>query len=329
MRPVFFVLILLVGFTATSAAQGGSCTSAVTVAVTDAKGEPIHDLSAQDFTIRAKGNVTVSSLAYDDGPRRIVLVVDQSKKHSPNTRRAANELTREMLAAARAQDSFALVVARGSGKVVRFGEDVKGIAEAVVSEDAGGQSKEIGVLDAVTQAIELFGAPQTGDSIVVIAADLEGNRKANPKSVAKALREHRIRLFGLAMGPVSQANIAAGSQSTTAWGLATVTPMTGLIGYSNGDQNFIPLTSESGGAVLPVINYQAKRTYDMSDPKLQEQVRKSARVVSAMVAAFYRLQLERPQAAHDGEEWKLELKETLRKNSPQLLVLYPHQFGPC
>lgn len=328
---VFFFLFSILRLGLYCNAQEAACTSLdVAVGVTDLKGEPFRGLGAGDFTIHgAKAQVSIRSLALDDGPRRVVLVVDQFKKLTTDGHRVAHALVKEVLAAARPQDSFALLTARGSGRVIKFGEDVSGIAPAVAPEIEGGAGSDSGVLDAVMQAISLFGDRRPGDTILVIAASLEGNHKANAKTVAKALNDHGIRMFGLALGPVNRTNVAAGTQSTTAWGLATVRPGMGLNSYPQGDEDFIPLTSNSGGAVLPVINDSVHRSANMNDPKVQEQVRQSAKVIFAMVASFYRLQLERSQALHSSEDWKLDVRESLRKTSPPMLVLYPHQLGPC
>jgi len=315
-RNVLLCLFCLAGLTAGSAAQGSSCTATLTVGVTNGKGEPFRDLNPNDFNGgTSKVRITVKSVTYDDGPRRIALVVDQAKKLTSSGHRTEQALVQEMMADRRPQDSFALVVARGSGKVIRFGEDASGIAAAAYGEGEGSAGKDIGVLDAVMQAISLFGEPKPGDSIVVIAADTEGNHKSNPKSVAKALREHGIRMFGLALGPVSHRNAAASTQSTTAWGLATVRPATGAFNYTTGDEDFLPLTGNSGGAVLPVLQ--------------EQQARQSAKVISVLVASFYRMEVERSQGAHDVEDWKLDVSERLHNNSPQILVLYQHQLGPC
>jgi hypothetical protein len=69
----------------------------------------------------------------------------------------------------------------------------------VLGGDSGpdnGKEKELGVM----AGMEWFGAPQLGDSIVVMAADMEGNHKTNAKLVARALEEKHIRMFGLALG---------------------------------------------------------------------------------------------------------------------------------
>ena len=76
-------------------------------------------------------------------------------------------------------------------------------------------------MDAILQAVDMFGESKQGDAIIVMAYDLEGNHGANAKKVAKALEDHHVRLFGLALGPVGTKNVATSGQSTTAWGLAT------------------------------------------------------------------------------------------------------------
>ncbi|HEX7286304.1 MAG TPA: hypothetical protein VF532_08985 [Candidatus Angelobacter sp.] len=330
MKYMVFLLLFILGLGLCCAAQQAGCTSQdVAVGVTDLKGEPFRGLGAGDFTIHGgKAPVSIRSLALDDGPRRVVLVVDQSRKLSVDGHRVAHALVKEVLAAARPQDSFALLTARGSGRVIKFGEDVSAMAPAVAAEIEGGTGSDIGVLDAVMQAISLFGERQPGDTILVIAASLEGNHKANPKTVAKALNEHGIRMFGLALGPVNRTNVAAGTQSTTAWGLATVRPGMGMNAYPQGDEDFIPLTSNSGGAVLPVINDSVHKTSSLNDPKVEQQVRQSAKVIFSMVASFYRMQLERSQGSR-SDDWKLDINESRRKAAPQTLVLYPHQLGPC
>jgi hypothetical protein len=328
-RQIAGIFLLLGGLTCASAAQQGVCSATdVAVGVTDAKGEPLRGLSAADFAVHAlKGQIAVDSLKFDDGPRRIALVVDQFKKLPANAQQAEIELVKTMLSAARPEDSFALVVARGLQHVVKFGEDTAGILDAV-KENEQTKGKGLGVLDAVTEAINLFGERRPGDAIVIIAADLGGNHHAKPKTVAEALSGHGIRMFGLALGPVSRGNIASGGQGLTAWGLATVTPGLGSVPYSQGDEDFVPLATNSGGAVLPVVNTDNRRTYDMGDPKLQQQVRQSARVVSGMIWTFYRMQLQRSNVAR-SLDWRLDVTERVRKVAPQVLVLYPHQLGPC
>jgi hypothetical protein len=220
--------------------------------------------------------------------------------------------------------------ARGPGQDVKFTEDHSAISQALGQPGDGKRGKEPGVLDTVMAGIEWFGTPQPGDAIVVIASELEGNRKANAKMVAKALHDSHIRMFGLALGPVETKNSVASHMitSTTSQGLAEAQPLVGSILYETGDEHFFPLTTNSGGLVLSVMNADPRRTYSMADPRLADSVRQKARSVSNMIAAYYRMQVE-PPAIAKPTDWDLTITDEIQKHSAPMFVLYPHELGPC
>jgi hypothetical protein len=65
-------------------------------------------LAAEDFVGRLqKKPVTVKVVTFDDGPRRVLIVVDV-KKLSSDSRKAQGEMLRTVLDNARPQDTFAL-----------------------------------------------------------------------------------------------------------------------------------------------------------------------------------------------------------------------------
>jgi hypothetical protein len=302
----------------------------IPVSVMSVKGDTFRGLAPEDFVAQLQHKpVALKSLTYDDGPRRVLFVVDTSKKLSADTRKSEVMMIEAMLAAARPEDTFALLPARGPGREVDFTSDKRAITQAI--EDRGKpEGKEPGVLDAVMAGIDRFGKPQTGDAIVVIAAELEGNHKANAKSVAKALEEHHIRMFGLALGPVSTRNVAAGGTvtSTTTQGLAYTTPLTGGITYNTGDEHFFPLTVDSGGLVLGVMNVDSRRSYNLADARLAQEVQQKARAVLNMITALYRLQLDGPPLSR-AEDWTLDISDALKKQLQQVFLLYPRALGPC
>jgi hypothetical protein len=327
---VLFCLGVLLGSTQAGMAQQGACKPLeVPVGVISITGDVFRGLHAEDFAGRLqKKPLTVKSLTYDDGPRRVLFVVDRNKKLSADSRRAEGEMVDVMLAAARPEDSFALLTARGPGGDVNFTKDHNAITQALGGESK--ETKDTGVLDAVMAGIERFGAPRAGDAIVVIAADMEGNHKANAKMVAKALDEHRIRMFGLALGTVNTKNSVAGGSmtSTTSQGLAWTTPGVGDMVYSTGDEHFFPLTTNSGGLVLGVMNMDSRRSYSMSDPRLLQEVRQKARSVSKMINSFYRMEIDSPPLPH-AEDLNLDITESVRKHTQQMFVLYPHTLETC
>jgi hypothetical protein len=320
-------------FSALGAGQQAACKSAeIPISVISASGDIFRGLAAEDFVGRLQRKpVTVKLVTFDDGPRRVLIVVDANKKLSADSRKAQGEMLRTILDNARPQDTFALISTHGRGPQVKFTADRSAIRAALGWDNGpdNGKEKELGVLDGVMAGMEWFGTPQLGDSIVVMAADLEGNHKANARLVASALEEKHIRMFGLALGPVTTKNSLKGETITNAsMGMAYSRPEVGDATYTTGDDNFFPLTINSGGAVLGVINGDSYHSYNLENPQVLQSVRQKALSVSKMISAYYRMQVEPPQLTH-AQDWNLTINPEMQKHAPPMIVLYPHQLGPC
>lgn len=318
--------LIFISFLSPASAQTEGCKSVeIPVGIVNSNGEAFRGLAAGDFSGRAgKTVLPLKSMTYDDGPRRVVIVADTSKKLSGETRRVEQILIQTILEAARPEDSLALITARGPQKVVKFGEERAAYLQALPQEGESRHGKEAGVLDAAVQGIELFGEAKPGDSIILIAADLEGNHNTSPRHFAKALQDHHVRLFGLALGPVSIGNPTLSGQSTTAWGLSLATPGIGDIGYNTGDTDFFPLTTNSGGLVMGVINSDYQHSYSLKDPKFEARIKQQARSVVNMIATYYRVQMD----PHSGA-WNLEPSASVRQAVPTMFLLYPRELGSC
>lgn len=325
-------LCVVLGLSSMGTAQQAACKAVeVPVGVVSMTGGVFRGLAAEDFIGRVqKKPVAVKSLTYDDGPRRVLIVADASKKLSSDTRKAETEMLQVLLAGGRPQDQFALMVARGPGQDVKFTTDHAAITQGLNEPGDGKRGKEPGVLDTVMTGIEWFGEPQSGDAIVVMAADLEGNHKANAKQVAKALETNHIRMFGLALGPVQTKSSVATSliTSTTSQGMAEAKPLVGEGSYDTGDEHFFPLTTNSGGMVFGAMNGSSRRSYKLTDPKLLQEIRQRAAVVSRMISSYYRMQIEPPPMSHP-EEWDLTINEVVQKSAHPAIILYPRELGPC
>ncbi len=329
-RHLLTLLLSVASLAGTIVAQQGACTTIeLPVGAISVSGDVFRGLTAGDFVAHTqKKPVTIKAAAYDDGPRRVLFVVDTSKKLSSDTRKAEDQMIQAILSNARPQDSFAILTARGPGKDVTFTNDHNAITQAL--QDVSKKAVERDVLETVMAGIEHFSEPQTGDAIVVMAAEMENNHKANAKAVAKALEDHHIRMFGLALGPVATRNITSGGSmtSTTSQGLAWTTPGIGDFVYNTGDENFYPLTVNSGGLVMVPMNADSRHSYSMADPKVQQSVQQKARAISKMINTFYRIQIEPPQLSHP-ENWTLDTTENLKKRTQQMFLLYPNVLGPC
>lgn len=330
---ILSALIVILVFSTLGAGQQAACKGAeIPISVISASGDIFRGLAAEDFVGRLQRKpVTVKLVTLDDGPRRVLIVVDANKKLPADSRKAQGEMLRTILDNARPQDTFALISTHGHGPQVKFTADRSAVKLALGWDNGpdNGKEKELGVLDGVMAGMEWFGIPQPGDSIVVMAADMEGNHKANAKMVASALEEKRIRMFGLALGPVTTKNNLAGETVTNAsMGMAYSRPVVGDITYATGDDNFFPLTVNSGGMVLGVMNGDNYHSYNLENPQLMQAVRQKALTVSKMISTYYRMQLEPPQLAHP-QDWNLTINPEVQKHAPPMFVLYPHQLGPC
>ena len=329
---IFAALSVILGFSTLGLGQQAACKGVeVPIGVIGASGDIFRGLAAEDFVGHLqKKPVTVKLVTFDDGPRRVLIVADVNKKLSADSRKAEDEIIKTLLASARPGDTFAIMPAHGPGRDVKFTEDRTAIREALGQPGEGKRGKEPGVLDTVMVGIEWFGPPQPGDAIVVIAADMEGSHKANAKMVAKALHDNHIRMFGLALGPVQTKSSVAGGFTTAAssQGLAQSEPLVGELVYQTGDENFFPLTTNSGGLVMSALNGDARRTYSMADPRMAQSVRQKAHSIASMISAYYRMQVEPPRIGHP-EDWSLTINQEIQKHAQPMFVLYPHELGPC
>src|SRR5438270_3074071 len=315
---ILTALSLVCALSSSGLAQQPACkASDVPVGVISVSGNVFRGLAAEDFIGRVqKRPIAVKGLTFDDGPRRVLIVADLSKKLSADSRKAEDEMIKVLLANARPQDTFAIMPARSAGQDVKFTEDRSAISQALGEPGEGKRGKEPGVLDTVMTGIEWFGTPQPGDAIVVMASDLEGNHKANARMVAKALHDNHIRMFGLALGPVETKNSVASHfmTSTMSQGLAEAQPLVGSILYETGDEHFYPLTTNSGGLVLSVMNADPRHTYSMADVHLADSVRQKARSISNMIADYYRMQVE-PPAITRPTDWELTINGEIQKHA--------------
>jgi hypothetical protein len=317
-----FAVILI--FAAASFAQTAPCNSLqFPISAIDGNGSLLRGLAPADFRAQVgRRQLRIKSVEYDDGPRRVVLVVDTAKKLPAEARRAEQIMVETILAAARPQDSVALVTARGAERTIKFGEERAGFVQTLAEQDAPKQHHEGGVLDSVLEAFELLGTPQSGDAIVVFAQDLEGNRKTSAKAVSRLLASRHTRMFGVALGPVMTQNPTA---STSEWAGTRMLPYAGDAPYHGGDEDFYWLTRDSGGVVVGAVNFNAVNSPNISDPAFQARLKQKARSVFDIMAGYYRMELDAPIVG----DWNLGISDAIRKVVPTMFLLYPHQLAPC
>jgi hypothetical protein len=98
-----------------------------------------------------------------------------------------------------------------------------------------------------------------------------------------------------------------------------------LAAYDGGDEDFYPLTRDSGGLVIGVMNPDVYRSYKLDDPAFESTVRKKARMLMGLAENYYRMRLD---TNSDGA-LRLDISNGVHKIEPGMLLLYPHQLPIC
>jgi hypothetical protein len=169
-----------------------------------APGEAVSPaLEASDFFARDRRRaISVRSVTIDNGPRRIVLVVENGKRLTPELRAVASGVISGMLSGTRPEDSFGLITAGGPCVELPLGSNPEAIRERVTP---GADSSQIaacqyGVADAVERGATWLTPPQPGDAIFVLALDLDGRHHASLSKVRQAIVARHIRVFDGELG---------------------------------------------------------------------------------------------------------------------------------
>lgn len=294
----------------------------------------LQGLAAQDLTVRADNKrQAIEGIRYDTGPRRILFVLDTDPHLPPDARKVEAQLVTSTLAQARPGDSFALITARGPLHEWKFGVSgdlLRQGAESLATE-SGDTKSAIGPLDALMEGIGWFGVPEPGDAVMMIARDLEelpppgrygqfgvlGSRvavadvdvpygphsRASFRAVRTAAYEHRIRVFGLHLGPM----------------LYSPEDLT-----STSDESLFALANSTGGIAAHQTTDGPWSTFRLTDARWQV-LQHSFWQLYGAAAQFYVVKVHVP-AAKDHLRFDLRLASDIEKNT---LLLYPREAVGC
>lgn len=315
-------LILL----ASSSSAQSCATVQVPVVLTTPDSTLVRDVRAEGFVVKINDKpVQVEAASYDSAPRRILVVLDTSHHMKKQNWTILSGVAEEILQRADARDSFALLTARGPRVEVKFGgpraallQKLKALAEARGRKE----SSQSGTLDAALEGAEWFGPAQPGDSILLLAEDVEKNNKADYDSVARQLLQRQIRLFTFLAGRFVAGHFVTSSVSqfySPVPSARLYDPVSG-IDYTN-----IAGTSYStGGYFMLEDTAHPLREYKLTPERLKELKHRGWQMYGAIVYTYFiRLRLPSERKKH---ELQVALTDSVKQNTPKILPFYPREL---
>jgi hypothetical protein len=337
--------VLLLGLLSIAARAQSNCTVELPVNVLGTDYSLLTGLAPSDITIRAgRQRRPIEKVLTNTDPRRILFVMDSSRSLLPDARKLEVKVVEHILASARPQDSFALIMAPGPSLEVRFGagrdELLKAAASVLsLSKDTDGG---LGMVDALMRASTWFGQPRLGDSIFLIASHLEDGprpgfpdvRDSGPLSKAsflmlqEQLADRRIRVFGLQLGVhgvVYRYDQPDRGEVVTTPVIpgADTGPPTNLRRGELDRGSFPSLVSQTGGFAIWENTENPQQTYELTEARLRRAQYLALQAYGA-IQTVYLLRVQAPANAH--LQWELKLAKDLEKNTR---LTYPHEYSAC
>ena len=266
-----WLLVILANYVVRGQSEASPpCASEFLVGVTAPDGQLIRGLTTDSFNAFAKKQpITISSVNYDRGERRIVLVVDRGTKMNDAAGVLAKATITKVLSNARSQDSFALISTGRNPLRLPFGLSPSDLLARFNSSDSHvGSDDKIGVLDAIAESSKWFQSPHRGDALLVFSGDDDfRDSKAKFGKTLGTLREGGIRVFAMLFGYIDLGTYY------TFWtaplhspGLSS--PLSGNLSRDTEDLN--NLAYSTGGYLFVENTHNSLRQYKLSDDRTKE-----------------------------------------------------------
>lgn len=223
-----------------------------------------------------------------------------------------------------ADTSFGLITSRAARTEVPLGMPREKLAAALAQllERSESGIDEEGALDAVMEGVGWFGNALPGDSIVLMTSEIESNRRTKYSVVAKALANHRIRLFSFLLGPMVIGTAYTEVRTNYQGHLSSSSTVVA------NQENLSALTWNSGGYMVVENTELPWKEYKLTDAHLDELHREGRQMYGA-AAEFYRVRLVPVARSVHDQQWSLGLADSVRKRFPQAKALYPRELPFC
>jgi hypothetical protein len=320
-RKLLLLLFACINLCAHSCfADDSICVREIPVNVVLPDASLVRNLGKEQFAAKLKIQfLQVTNIKTDNGPRRIVFVLDTAKENSEAIRKIESGVVSSILAKAREQDTFALITVHGLHKEVRFSEtrDVLLQISQAIAQRPNGKNELSGVLDGIHQTIGWLQPRQPGDAIIVVAPNIENPIGISFANIRAELNASGIRLFGLQLDrPI--AGYVHSNLSHAINGSLNINS-----DIQANEQSLDALTAATGGFTLLEDTDSSRIVYKLTDERL-DLVRRRAVQFFKAITEFYVVSTNAPP---DG--YAIELSKSYRAKLPHAMVLYPMRTVAC
>jgi hypothetical protein len=298
-------------------AQESSCKITVPMTVYLPNGTLVRKLEMNQFVIKSKTAAPpIDSLTVDNGPRRIVFVVETGKHVSETVRKIEANVIAKILSDMRPEDSVALITSHGPLKEFRFSENRDNLTKAVgeLANVPQGRNQSTGVLDSIQVAATWLAPHRQGDAIIVLTLGIEHfQSKAAFSKVRDSLTANGVRLFGFQFGEIVAGTYGVG-----------VAPLPGGPGFipsayvTPNRESLNSLSIQTGGLVFIEPTDDPLRTYKLTPERLAV-LENAGKQVYKAIREYYVLTL----ASRDSFE--IDVSELVRAKIPNIAVTYPRK----
>jgi hypothetical protein len=275
----------------------------------------LKDLRPKDLLIQIGGGPgVVESLSVDDGPKRVVLILDASRNVPDEEWNLEAEMAARFVHNARPNDKFILLLEgadSGAARVLTPDEVNRQLSNLrnVRPVPAGSDEPLFDVLQSATQRLD---PPAFGDAMVLFGHPEDGGSKTDPGQLQQIVLKHGLRLFGF-----SYRDPLEGKLTLENINKPLPPNLRALV-----DSKFDDMSHQTGY----FLSYRSIRS--VKQPGQYVNVEMFMDDVYARVAEPYRLKIRIP-ASTGPIPLRVEVVDSKNRVPRADDVAYPHSIYPC
>jgi hypothetical protein len=160
----------------------------------------VKHLRSKDIEVQLDGTpVTLKGMSIDDGPKRVALLLDASRKVGDQEWKLQAEMAASLLEHARPADRFTLLYTGAEGGAASFlspQDAVEQLRKAAASRPVATDTGEKNY-DAVLEAVNRLDPPAFGDAVFLFGRPNDFGSKTAPEQLQELLLKHNLRFYGL------------------------------------------------------------------------------------------------------------------------------------